>query len=67
MRMLENGADIRFIQRLLGHEKLETTTIYTEVSIKQLQEIHARCRRAHPDTAPTLQVLETQGLADYMQ
>ena len=34
--MLENGADIRFIQQLLGHEKLETTQIYTEVSIRQL-------------------------------
>ena len=43
--MLEGGADIRFIQQLLGHEKLETTQIYTEVSIKQLQEVHAR---THP-------------------
>jgi integrase/recombinase XerD len=42
--MLENGADIRFIQQLLGHEKLDTTAIYTEVSIKQLQEVHARCQ-----------------------
>jgi integrase/recombinase XerD len=43
--MLENGADIRFIQQLLGHEKLDTTAIFTEVSIRQLQEVHARC---HP-------------------
>jgi integrase/recombinase XerD len=43
--MLENGADIRFIQQLLGHAKLDTTAIYTEVSIQQLQEVHARC---HP-------------------
>lgn len=43
--MLDNGADIRFIQQLLGHEKLDTTAIYTEVSIKQLQEVHTRC---HP-------------------
>jgi len=43
--MLEGGADIRYIQQLLGHEKLETTAIYTEVSIRQLQEVHARC---HP-------------------
>lgn len=36
--MLEGGADIRFIQQLLGHEKLDTTAIYTEVSIRQLQD-----------------------------
>jgi integrase/recombinase XerD len=34
--MLEGGADIRYIQQLLGHEKLETTAIYTEVTIRQL-------------------------------
>jgi integrase/recombinase XerD len=43
--MLEGGADIRYIQQLLGHEKLETTAIYTEVTIRQLIEVHARC---HP-------------------
>ena len=44
--LLEGGADIRFIQQLLGHEKLETTAIYTEVSIQQLQEVHSRCHPA---------------------
>lgn len=39
--MLEGGADIRFIQALLGHESLETTEIYTRVSIAKLTEIHA--------------------------
>jgi len=43
--MLEGGADIRYIQQLLGHGNLETTAIYTEVNIRQLQEVHARC---HP-------------------
>lgn len=43
--MLEGGADIRFIQQLLGPAKLDTTAIYAEVSILQLQEVHARC---HP-------------------
>lgn len=39
--MLENGADIRFIQALLGHAKLDTTQVYTRVSITKLAEIHA--------------------------
>jgi len=43
--MLENGADIRYIQQLLGHARLDTTQIYTQVSILQLREVHARC---HP-------------------
>lgn len=38
--MLVNGADIRFIQAMLGHVKLDTTQIYTQVSIKKLKEIH---------------------------
>jgi integrase/recombinase XerD len=43
--MLEGGADIRFIQQLLGHEKLETTAIYTQVSIEQLKAVH---NQTHP-------------------
>jgi len=39
--MLENGADIRFIQSMLGHAQLGTTEIYTHVSIRKLKEIHA--------------------------
>lgn len=57
--MLEGGADIRYIQQLLGHEKLETTAIYTEVSIIQLQAVHARChpaeRRKNDQPAPAPQ------------
>lgn len=38
--MLENGADIRYIQAMLGHVELSTTQIYTQVSIRKLKEIH---------------------------
>ena len=38
--MLENGADIRYIQAMLGHAELSTTQIYTQVSIRKLKEIH---------------------------
>ena len=43
--MLEGGADIRFIQQMLGHAKLETTQIYAQVSIRMLKEVHTR---THP-------------------
>jgi integrase/recombinase XerD len=39
--MLEGGADIRYVQQMLGHSKLETTEIYTHVSITKLREVHA--------------------------
>jgi integrase/recombinase XerD len=40
--MLKNGAPIRHIQELLGHESLESTMIYTKVTINDLKEIHAK-------------------------
>lgn len=39
--MLDNGADIRFIQAMLGHAALTSTERYTHVAIGKLQEIHA--------------------------
>jgi len=38
--MLENGADIRFIQQMLGHASISTTEIYTHVAIHTLKDIH---------------------------
>jgi integrase/recombinase XerD len=38
--MLEGGADIRFIQQMLGHAELSTTEIYTHVSIRMLKQVH---------------------------
>jgi len=39
--MLEHGADIRFIQQMLGHRDISSTQLYTQVSIKQLKKVHA--------------------------
>jgi integrase/recombinase XerD len=39
--MLEGGADIRYIQAMLGHAHLNTTQIYTHVGIRALQQVHA--------------------------
>lgn len=43
--MLENGADIRHIQVILGHSDLTSTQIYTHVSLNQLRSVY---ERTHP-------------------
>jgi integrase/recombinase XerD len=48
--MLEGGADIRYIQAMLGHAELSTTQIYTQVSIRALQAVHAA---THPGASNT--------------
>ena len=50
--MHENGADIRYIQQMLGHEDLKTTQIYTQVAIRTLQQIHAATHPAELHDAP---------------
>jgi len=46
--MLENGADIRFIQAMRGHAELSTTQIYTQVSVHQLKAIHTATHPGKP-------------------
>lgn len=57
--MLEGGADIRYIQQMLGHVELSTTQIYTRVSDRKLKEVHSNThpgaklkRRASIDDQP---------------
>ena len=47
--LLENGCDVRHVQAMLGHASLETTQIYTHVSIRALKEAHSR---HHPARLP---------------
>jgi integrase/recombinase XerD len=55
--MLEGGADIRYIQAMLGHVRLDTTKIYTHVSIRMLKQIHDA---THPAARLDSQTLSVQ-------
>ena len=52
--MLEGGADIRFIQAMLGHAELTTTQLYTHVAIGPLKAVHERCHPGAGDRPPRI-------------
>lgn len=51
--MLEGGADIRYVQAMLGHAELSTTQIYAQVSIRALQAVHAATHPAATKPMPS--------------
>ncbi len=56
--MLEGGADIRYIQEMLGHVELSTTQIYTRVSIRKLKAVHALTHPSSKIDRPTREAAE---------
>ncbi|MEN9867073.1 MAG: site-specific tyrosine recombinase XerC [Pseudomonadota bacterium] len=70
--MLEGGADIRFIQAMLGHAEISTTQIYAQVAVRQLQLVHARThpgalRRARGADAATASAQDNQAAAALLE
>ena len=47
--MLKNNADIVAIQKLLGHSSIESTQIYTHLTINDLKKVHAKCHPREKD------------------
>ena len=45
--LLQNGADLRVIQQLLGHEDLATTEIYTHLDVQDLRKAILQCHPAN--------------------
>ena len=57
--LLEQKVDIRVIQVMLGHKKLETTSIYTHVATELLREVVSPLEKVRP-TPPTIPTRATQ-------
>ena len=54
--LMENGADIRAVQDILGHASITSTQIYTHVSQTRAKEVHARCHPLERSTAKPYEI-----------
>ena len=57
--LLRQGTDIRYIQALLGHARLDTTEIYTKVSIEKLKAVHQQV--GNPELVKAIRRLRITG------
>ena len=62
---LENGIDIRFIQKLLGHAKLETTTIYTKLASPRSNNFISPLDQLGSQTSPIKKPTQYSGETDH--
>ena len=64
--MLDAGADLRVIQEILGHASLETTQVYTRVSVQRLKNAHTLAHPAKLERAATTTPKPTPEQADLL-
>jgi integrase/recombinase XerD len=65
--MLENGADLRVIQEILGHASLQATQVYTHLSIGRLKQVHAATHPASASGRPAVLQDRQEGAQEALQ